>query len=259
MRGSPAGYAWQRQPLPCVLTSASVSMAQNQRIAVLHPRRRLEWRYLPAPHTQSASGQNPDMLTPPVGFAARADLRSRLSDAHMRQTNGGWTPSGSHSVILAFRKRSSGVPMRLNAGSVRELHWHKQAEWAYMLYGSAAYTAHRRPGTKLCREVPRRRRSLVFSRRIPHSIGGPGGLPYGCASFCFDDGELLLGRHLPVERLVPTHGPPEVLVKTFGAPASCSEHTPDPASFILQAPVPPRCVKTAAWVSRPVPQTQPSA
>ena len=31
--------------------------------------------------------------------------------------------------------------MRLNAGGVRELHWHKQAEWAYMLFGTARITA----------------------------------------------------------------------------------------------------------------------
>jgi oxalate decarboxylase/phosphoglucose isomerase-like protein (cupin superfamily) len=30
--------------------------------------------------------------------------------------------------------------MRLNAGGVRELHWHTAAEWAIMLYGSARIT-----------------------------------------------------------------------------------------------------------------------
>jgi oxalate decarboxylase len=31
--------------------------------------------------------------------------------------------------------------MRLTAGGVRELHWHVEAEWAIMLYGSARITA----------------------------------------------------------------------------------------------------------------------
>jgi oxalate decarboxylase/phosphoglucose isomerase-like protein (cupin superfamily)/NAD-dependent dihydropyrimidine dehydrogenase PreA subunit len=35
----------------------------------------------------------------------------------------------------------AGVNMRLNAGGVRELHWHKAAEWAFMLYGNARITA----------------------------------------------------------------------------------------------------------------------
>jgi oxalate decarboxylase len=31
----------------------------------------------------------------------------------------------------------AGVNMRLKPGAIRELHWHKEAEWAYMLAGSA--------------------------------------------------------------------------------------------------------------------------
>jgi oxalate decarboxylase len=32
----------------------------------------------------------------------------------------------------------AGANMRLTAGGVRELHWHKEAEWAFMLAGQAA-------------------------------------------------------------------------------------------------------------------------
>ena len=42
---------------------------------------------------------------------------------------------------LGISKSMAGVDMRLNAGSVRELHWHKAAEWAFMLYGTARITA----------------------------------------------------------------------------------------------------------------------
>ncbi|MGG2048796.1 cupin domain-containing protein [Bacillus amyloliquefaciens] len=28
--------------------------------------------------------------------------------------------------------------MRLKPGAIRELHWHKEAEWAYMLNGQSA-------------------------------------------------------------------------------------------------------------------------
>ena len=30
----------------------------------------------------------------------------------------------------------SGVNMRLDAGGVRELHWHQAAEWGFMSYGN---------------------------------------------------------------------------------------------------------------------------
>lgn len=35
----------------------------------------------------------------------------------------------------------AGVNMRLTPGGVRELHWHQQAEWAYMLLGRARITS----------------------------------------------------------------------------------------------------------------------
>jgi hypothetical protein len=34
----------------------------------------------------------------------------------------------------------AGVNMRLKAGTVRELHWHKEAEWSHMLKGKARIT-----------------------------------------------------------------------------------------------------------------------
>lgn len=35
----------------------------------------------------------------------------------------------------------AGVNRSLTAGGVRELHWHKQAEWSYMLLGRARITS----------------------------------------------------------------------------------------------------------------------
>jgi len=42
---------------------------------------------------------------------------------------------------LGISKSIAGVNMRLNAGGIREWHWHKAAEWAYVLYGSARIIA----------------------------------------------------------------------------------------------------------------------
>jgi oxalate decarboxylase len=35
----------------------------------------------------------------------------------------------------------AGVNMRLKAGAIREMHWHKEAEWAFMLKGRARVTS----------------------------------------------------------------------------------------------------------------------
>jgi oxalate decarboxylase len=67
-------------------------------------------------------------------------LRFSFSDAHLRQQTGGWTRQVTVRE-LGISRHIAGVNMRLNAGGVRELHWHKAAEWAYMLYGSAPITA----------------------------------------------------------------------------------------------------------------------
>lgn len=34
----------------------------------------------------------------------------------------------------------AGVNMRLEAGAIRELHWHSDAEWAYVLKGTTQIT-----------------------------------------------------------------------------------------------------------------------
>lgn len=44
-------------------------------------------------------------------------------------------------------KEIAGVNMRLEPGVIRELHWHKEAEWAYVLSGKPLFArlhVHRR-------------------------------------------------------------------------------------------------------------------
>ncbi|TFW55905.1 oxalate decarboxylase, partial [Bradyrhizobium sp. MOS001] len=85
--------------------------------------------------------QNPDLLVPPsTDHGTLPNLRFSFSDAHMRLEPGGWTRQVTQRE-LGIAKSMAGVNMRLNAGGVRELHWHKASEWAYMLYGKARVTA----------------------------------------------------------------------------------------------------------------------
>jgi oxalate decarboxylase len=58
----------------------------------------------------------------------------------MRLESGGWTRQVTRRE-LGISDDIAGVNMRLNAGGVREPHWHKAAERAYMLYGTARITA----------------------------------------------------------------------------------------------------------------------
>lgn len=60
-------------------------------------------------------------------------LRS-FSDSHIRIEDNGWTRQTTVRE-LAASSEVAGVNMRLGPGVIRELHWHKEAEWAYVLSG----------------------------------------------------------------------------------------------------------------------------
>ena len=47
----------------------------------------------------------------------------------------------------------AGVDMRLKPGAIRELHWHLEAEWSFMLAGSARLTAVDQEGRNFIADV----------------------------------------------------------------------------------------------------------
>jgi oxalate decarboxylase len=105
----------------------------------------------PAPGDVAREAQNPDLINPPATDSGTLpNLRFSFADAHVRQSSGGWTRQVT-ARELGISKAIAGVNMRLNAGGIRELHWHKQAEWAYMLYGTARITAIDPPSSKTSR------------------------------------------------------------------------------------------------------------
>src|SRR5437588_2359576 len=123
-----------------LLTAATAANAQSVE-SVPQPRRPGHGGTDPGPRNLARDAQNPDLLVPPAtDHGTLPNLRFSFSDAHMRQETGGWTRQVTVRE-LGISKNIAGVNMRLNAGGVRELHWHKAAEWAYMLYGSARITA----------------------------------------------------------------------------------------------------------------------
>src|SRR5216684_4851666 len=92
----------------------------------------------PVPGNPIRERQNPDMLNPPATDSGTVpNLRFSFADAHVRQSSGGWTRQVTKRE-LGISKSIAGVQMRLNAGGVRELHWHKQAEWPTCCMGSPA-------------------------------------------------------------------------------------------------------------------------
>ncbi len=190
----------------------------------------------PVPGGLSRARENPDLINPPSTDSGTVpNLRFSFADGHTRQTSGGWTRQVTVRE-LGISKPIAGVNMRLNAGGVRELHWHKQAEWAYMLYGTARITAIDAQGRNFIDEVGVGD-LWYFPGGIPHSIQGLG--PDGCEFLLvFDDGEFDEDSTFLISDWFK-HVPSDVLAKNFGVPASNFGHTPDPKDlYIFKAPIP---------------------
>ena len=71
----------------------------------------------------------------------------------------------------------SGVNMRLDAGGVRELHWHQAAEWGFMSYGNCRVTVLDPQGRAYVADVTEGD-LWYFPVGYPHSLQGLG--PDGC-------------------------------------------------------------------------------
>jgi oxalate decarboxylase len=215
-----------------VLTAAAAAAAQD----VPQPKRPDGGGTDAGPRNLTLDRQNPDILVPPAtDHGTLPNLRFSFSDAHMRLERGGWTRQVTVRE-LPVSKDIAGVNMRLNAGGVRELHWHKAAEWAYMLYGTARITGVDAQGNNFVDDVGEGD-LWYFPAGIPHSIQGLD--PDGCEFLLvFDDGEFDEDNTFLISDWFK-HVPNEVLAKNFGAPADAFGHTPDPSElYIFPAPLP---------------------
>jgi oxalate decarboxylase len=205
------------------------------------------------PRNLTRDRQNPDLLAPPsTDHGTLPNLRFSFSDAHMRLESGGWTRQVT-ARELGVSKNLAGVNMRLNAGSVRELHWHKAAEWAYMLYGSARITAIDPQGHNFVDDVGVGD-LWYFASGVPHSIQGLN--PDGCEFLLvFDDGDFDEDNTFVISDWFK-HTPSDVLAKNFGVPASSFGHTPDPSElYIFPAPVPGPLGSDKVAGATPVPES----
>jgi oxalate decarboxylase len=190
----------------------------------------------PGPRDPARAAQNPDILNPPAtDRGTLPNLRFSYADSHVRQSSGGWTRQVTERE-LAISKPIAGVNMRLNAGGIRELHWHKEAEWAYMLYGSARITAIDPEGRNFVDDVGVGD-LWYFPSGIPHSIQGLG--PDGCEFLlAFDSGGFDEDSTFLLSDWFK-HTPPEILAKNFGVPVEAFADLPEPEKLYIFAAAAP--------------------
>jgi oxalate decarboxylase len=188
----------------------------------------------PGPRNVLLDRQNPDLLTPPsTDSGTLPNLKYSFSLAHNRLQEGGWARQVTVRE-LPIATTLAGVNMRLNPGGVRELHWHKEAEWAYMLYGRARISAVDQEGRNFLDDVGVGD-TWNFPAGIPHSIQG---LEEGCEFLLvFDDGNFSEDSTFLITDWF-AHTPRAVLAKNFGVEESDFAGIPTHERYIFPVQVP---------------------
>lgn len=179
--------------------------------------------------------QGPDILLPPTtDRGTLPNLKWSFSDSHNRVSEGGWARQTTVREIPSATELA-GVNMRLTAGSIREMHWHKENEWGYILKGKARITSVDQDLHAYQDDVGEGE-GWYFPSGIPHSIQGLG--PDGCEFLLvFDDGNFDENEtFLLTDWLART--PKEVLAKNFNVPESAFRNIPKEELYIFPSKIP---------------------
>ncbi len=186
------------------------------------------------PRNIALDQQNPNILTPPsTDSGSVPNLKFSFSNAHNRLEEGGWAREVT-ARELPIATTLAGVNMRLTPGGVREMHWHKQAEWSYMLNGRARITAVDQDGRNFADDVSEGD-LWYFPAGIPHSIQG---LAEGCEFLLvFDDGDFSENSTFLISDWF-AHTPKEVLAKNFGISEENFANIPSHERYIFQSSIP---------------------
>ncbi|PWW02816.1 oxalate decarboxylase [Paenibacillus cellulosilyticus] len=186
------------------------------------------------PRDMMRDKENPNMLVPPpTDNGLLPNLKMSFSDTHMQLNKGGW----SREITvrdLPIATTLAGVNMSLRPGGVRELHWHQQAEWAFMIWGCARITAVDWHGRNFIADVGQGD-LWYFPAGLPHSIQA---LEGGCEFLLvFDDGSFSDLNTLSISDWF-AHTPKDVLAANFGIPVESFNGIPQEQVYIYQDQVP---------------------
>ncbi len=188
----------------------------------------------PGPRNLELDRQNPDVFTPPeTNSGSLPNMKFSFGMAHNRLEEGGWAREVTVRE-LPVSKSMAGVNMRLDSGVVRELHWHKEAEWAYILQGNVRFTVVDTDRNVFVDDLKAGDVWLVPAG-IPHSIQGLDG---GCEFLLvFDDGNFSENETFLITEIM-AHMPPEVVAKNFGIGTKHFLTIPKSEKYIFRMPVP---------------------
>lgn len=205
------------------------------------------------PRNAPREAEDPFTVAPPkTDHGTMPNLKWSFADSHMRLEEGGWARQTT-TRELPISTAMAGVNMRLKANVVREMHWHKEAEWAYMIKGRARITAIDGDGRTFADDVGEGD-LWYFPSGIPHSIQGLDGPEDGCEFLLvFDDGGFSEDSTFLITDWL-AHTPRDVLAKNFGLPERAFDALPEKELYIFPGPKPGALAKDQLGGAGPVPK-----
>jgi oxalate decarboxylase len=166
--------------------------------------------------------ENPDVFVAPETDAGTVQsLKWPFALSHNRVLSGGWARETT-TRELPISTEIAGVNMRLTPGGIRELHWHKEAEWAYVIAGSCRISLLDEEGRLFIDDV-----SVgdlwYFPAGLPHSIQAlADGVEF---LLVFDSGDFSENETFLITDWF-NHTPRDVLAKNFGVAESAFDNLP---------------------------------
>ncbi|PSR76530.1 hypothetical protein PHLCEN_2v8433 [Hermanssonia centrifuga] len=187
--------------------------------------------------------QNPDILAPPTTDAGTVgNAKWPMSLSSNRLQTGGWARQ-QNVALMPMATAMAGVNMRLEAGAVRELHWHQTAE-GYTQISSVDpegrnYLATVGPGDL-----------WYFPAGVPHSLQATAESVNGTEFLLvFPDGSFSEDSTFMLTDWT-AHIPKEVLAKNFQVDISAFDNIPSTDLYIFPSSTSFRRSKTAAVLTR---------
>ena len=174
------------------------------------------------PRNVAIDRQNPDSLIAPETDAGTVpNLKWPFALSHNRVLSGGWARETT-TREFPVSTEIAGVNMRLAPGGIRELHWHKEAEWAYVIAGSCRISILDDEGRLFLDDVGVGD-LWYFPSGLPHSIQGlQDGVEFLLA---FDSGDFSENETFLITDWF-NHTPREVLARNFGVEKSAFDALP---------------------------------
>ncbi|KAH7150248.1 RmlC-like cupin domain-containing protein [Dactylonectria estremocensis] len=178
--------------------------------------------------------QNPDNLgQQPTDNGVVPNLKWSFSDSKTRILKGGWV---REQVIqdLPSSHDISGAQQHLRKGAIRELHWHRVAEWGIVYSGSVRISAVDELGRYQVEDLSYGD-IWYFPKGAAHTIQGLG--EENEYLLVFDDADFdKAGTTFMVDDWI-NHTPKHILAKNFGVDPEVFENVTSPNPYILPSEV----------------------